>query len=131
MSSAAAARVAAVAEPPRHAGDLSPIDLECLSQRLAGQGELIRKTLSLFGEECERGLGELRRRIDSADLVGAAESAHRLKGSAGTVAADGLWETAARVEESCRRGRAAEVVAGFADLERAAARVMDHLHKVL
>lgn len=119
------------AEPAGRACEGLPIDLACLSRRLSGRGEVIRKTLSLFDEECERGMDELRRRIDSADLDGAAESAHRLKGAAGTVAAHGLRESAARVEDACRHRRTADVVAEFAELEQRAVDVMDYLHKVL
>lgn len=103
------------------AGSAAPIDFDDLSRRFRDRRKLVVKMLTLFRAECARGVDELRGRIDRVDLAEASATAHRVKGAAASASARAVRDAAAAVEEACRLDLREEVIAAFAELERASA----------
>ncbi len=100
-----------------------------LLHRMMDDRELASKVLQGFLYDCPSQLENLRRRLEEADAPGASMQAHTLKGSAATVAADGLRDIALEMEGAGKAGRLDRVgellpraVEEFRELRRCAER---------
>jgi HPt (histidine-containing phosphotransfer) domain-containing protein len=80
--------------------EIDPIvlDLEALKVRCLGNLSLVERVLAKFAGQLDADLVELERAIQSHDATQAAQVAHRIKGSAGSIAARNLYENASRTE---------------------------------
>lgn len=82
-----------------------PIDLEQLRARCMGNEQLVTRLLTTFVQELPAQLDALDEALADNDTATAVTTAHRLKGSAGNLAMDGLRGRALRVEEWARADR--------------------------
>jgi CheY-like chemotaxis protein/HPt (histidine-containing phosphotransfer) domain-containing protein len=78
---------------------------EALLRRLMGDREVASVVLRGFLENAPSQLDNLRRRLDEADAPAARLQAHKLKGSAATVAAEGLHAIALAMERAGAAGQ--------------------------
>jgi HPt (histidine-containing phosphotransfer) domain-containing protein len=95
--------------------DQSVLDFEALKARCLGNLSLVERILSKFTGQLDVDLGQLQRAIETGDAVQAAELTHRIKGTAGSVAARNLYEDASRAEQRARDSQFADLAA---DLKR-------------
>jgi HPt (histidine-containing phosphotransfer) domain-containing protein len=95
--------------------DQTALDLEALKSRCLGNLALVERVLAKFTGQLDADLNELERAIETHNADQAAQLAHRIKGTAGNVAAQQLYETASRAEQRARNQQLAELPN---DLER-------------
>jgi HPt (histidine-containing phosphotransfer) domain-containing protein len=79
--------------------DPCALDLEALKVRCLGNLALVERVLSKFTSQLDVDLAELERAIESRDVTEAAQVAHRIKGTAGSVSAQDLYENAMHAEQ--------------------------------
>ncbi|HTQ40883.1 MAG TPA: Hpt domain-containing protein [Pirellulales bacterium] len=91
------------------------LDLEALKERCLGNLALVERVLAKFTKQLDTDLAELERAIQTRDATQAAQVAHRIKGTAGSVAARNLYENAFRAEQRALDMQLAELPR---DLER-------------
>jgi PAS domain S-box-containing protein len=93
--------------PERCAGEPSKaiFDVEPLLRRLQGDRQLAGIIIEGFLQDVPSQLINLRQRLDEADALGARMQAHSLKGSAATVAAEGLHAVALAMERAGAAGQ--------------------------
>ncbi len=91
----------------------TPVDdsfsLEELQRRCLGNLELVERVLAAFKDGFEDELLALQSAVGQASQTDIARLAHRMKGSCSNVAARGLGDCAARIEEMARSGQAQDV----------------------
>jgi len=85
------------------------LDFQALCHRCMGNIELAERVLGKFQERLPDDMAGLEESLRQGDTAKAAVIAHRIKGSAASVSADGLSEIAAQIEELSRIGRAADI----------------------
>jgi HPt (histidine-containing phosphotransfer) domain-containing protein len=95
--------------------DQSTLDLEALKARCLGNLALVERVLAKLTGQLDADLNELERAIETQNADLAAQLAHRIKGTAGSVAAAQLYENASRAEQRARDEQLAELPN---DLER-------------
>ncbi|HZZ28234.1 MAG TPA: Hpt domain-containing protein [Pirellulales bacterium] len=95
--------------------DQSALDWEALKVRCMGNLALVERVLAKFTGQLDADLIELERAIRARDATEAAQVAHRIKGTAGSVSARDLYENASRAEQRALDMQLAELPH---DLER-------------
>ncbi|ULL14538.1 response regulator [Paenibacillus sp. H1-7] len=80
--------------------DLTGIHLERVLQRLNGKLPILLHILNHFEREYRDFTGRLQSQLASGDVAEAKRAVHTLKGVAGNLAADGLFEAAAGIESA-------------------------------
>ncbi|MCS7316426.1 MAG: Hpt domain-containing protein [Bryobacterales bacterium] len=112
------------------------LDEGALLDRIGGDAEFLRELASMFGEQREQLLGEIRRALERSDLDGLARAAHTLKGCVGNLGAGVAFEAARRLEMLARERRleharsfAEEVEAEVARFEAALLRLAEELNR--
>jgi HPt (histidine-containing phosphotransfer) domain-containing protein len=81
------------------------LDWEALKVRCLGNMALVDRVLAKFTGQLTADLDELERAIISEDAEQAAQLAHRIKGTAGSVSARHLYENASRAEQRATNGQ--------------------------
>ncbi|KQP43741.1 hypothetical protein ASF44_29730 [Pseudorhodoferax sp. Leaf274] len=97
----AAAPVPASAAP----GALPGIDVTGGLRRTQNNAQLYRRMLDKFASGNARFAQAFTAALDGGDLTLAARLAHTLRGTAGTIGANGVWEAATELELACNQGR--------------------------
>lgn len=102
--------------------DMPGIDTKAGLARVAGNADLYRQILLRFRRANANAVAELRRALDDGDSDGAQRLAHTMKGVAGNIGANAVFEAARDLEAQLR--------GGSADVEDALGRFRDALHAV-
>jgi two-component system, sensor histidine kinase and response regulator len=102
-------------------------DLAAALVRVEGDGELLRKMISLFFAQAQKLLPEIRSAGERGDGKALERFAHKLKGSMGSFGAGRASEAALRLEIMGRNGNFARAEESLADLEREVARLREAL----
>jgi two-component system sensor histidine kinase/response regulator len=97
-----------------------PIDRDALLARCMGNLEFAQSLLSDFEGDLPERVDQIAQRIQQGNAQATAESAHALKGAAGTVTAEPLRALAAEIEAAGKTGDLTQV-ASLADQLRAEA----------
>ena len=89
--------------------DKSPLldreQLQMLVEAGAGESvEMLRELLSLFAEESEQKLDELRASKETGDYARMSRAAHALAGSSANVGGRQVWIDAKEIEDLCKAG---------------------------
>ncbi|HEU0277394.1 MAG TPA: ATP-binding protein [Rhodanobacteraceae bacterium] len=94
------------AEPAKvlSATGAAPVDRAVLAEVTGSDAALARNLLNDFVQATRRDIGELRGALASADLHAATRAAHRIKGAAALIGADGVRQPALDAEAAARRG---------------------------
>ncbi len=107
--------IAAGRVPPAASGDeiallagLPGVDVKNGVARMAGNIASYRGILARFGELHGRIAAEIRNALAAQEVTAAERLAHSLKGSAGTIGAKALQETAAALEQALKAGEVAD-----------------------
>jgi HPt (histidine-containing phosphotransfer) domain-containing protein len=93
-----------------------PFDREELLSRCVGSVEFAEHLLQIFTTRFCEDLERLEQRLEAGDADELARIAHTMKGAAGNVAAPGLHQRTARIEELARQRRLAEISGPIARL---------------
>lgn len=101
------------------------LDVESLLERCMGNLEFAERILGKFQQRAGNDLEELEKLLELHDAERLARVAHRFKGSAANVSAEGLRRIAEQIEESGRAGRLADVPAQIMQLRREWVRYVD------
>jgi HPt (histidine-containing phosphotransfer) domain-containing protein len=131
---------AVTGQMPAHAWDLDVSHDRLIQERVfnypealaraRGKLPLLKQIVSLFLTECPTLLSELRCGIASNDNQVVERSAHRLKGSAGSISAYRVLESALRLEQAGRSGALAHANATLSELEREVVRLEQALNSL-
>jgi HPt (histidine-containing phosphotransfer) domain-containing protein len=120
------------AAAPRRGGDfpgsasfpaLPGINIQDGLERFGGDTSVYKRILFKFWEQHADDAGKIREALDRGDFPEAQRLAHTLKGTAGTVGAQGLQAEAARFEAAIRQGEAG-LTGLHVEIERALAEVV-------
>lgn len=102
----------------------TPIDRRVLSERLAGNTEMIRDTIRRALAECLKQLSAISIAIDTGDSQRVRTSAHALKRTAAALAATLVVDAAWALESLARRGDLAHARLVWLRVDTEAARLM-------
>jgi two-component system, sensor histidine kinase and response regulator len=94
-------------------------DCNAALERVEGDSDLLREMASIFLENCDAMLDDLRRACASGDPRSLERAAHALKGCLANLAANEAWQSAAHVEKLSRENDFNGVAGACAQLERA------------
>jgi HPt (histidine-containing phosphotransfer) domain-containing protein len=92
------------------------LDLEELRRRCMGNIELLHRVLKMFEQQTPLDIETMEKALRLQDTEAIARVAHRLKGSAASLSADGMRQAAAEVEDNSRAGRVTELPTGIEHL---------------
>ena len=92
-------------------------DREFALEQVDGDEEFLNELVGFFIDTTESDLEKLKASIDGGDNEGARQAAHSIKGAAGNLGFQGMWERAREVEELCREGALGEAREGLEDLK--------------
>jgi signal transduction histidine kinase/ActR/RegA family two-component response regulator len=124
----------AAASMPSIVPDRSPstltIDHDLLMKRLGGDLQLRSEVVQAFLEDCPVRLSAIRAAVETHDAERIRTTAHALKGAAGNMSAQGLFDAAATLERIGAEGRIDAADAAWRTLSVAAANVIDVLTRV-
>ena len=88
-----------------------------LLARCVGKTELVQRVLAAFVKQLDNDIPKLTADLRAGDFEGAAKTAHRVKGAAANVAADGLRASAERIEDLARNPQIDDVPAHVNQLQ--------------
>jgi two-component system sensor histidine kinase/response regulator len=111
------------------AGLSAPIDHEQLMNRLGGDTQLRSEVIRLFLEDCPIRLSEIKAAVDAGDPERIRTAAHALKGAAGNLSANGVFEAARVLERIGAESRLDAAPAAWRSLSAAAAHAIDALNR--
>lgn len=103
----------------------SVVDRQELLTRCLGDLEFAERVLAKFQSRFDADLEELDRAVEASDLEHITQVAHRIKGASANVAAHGLRQQAASIEELARRQALPEIPAHLRDLHSEWSRFAD------
>ncbi len=89
--------------------DISVFDPEAALLSLEGDRDFLKEIIQLFLDVTPAMMETLQAAVDSNDLTVAGESAHTIKGSTGSIAAQACYDSTLRVEQVCRNGKVKEL----------------------
>ncbi|GHD01188.1 hybrid sensor histidine kinase/response regulator [Pseudorhodoferax aquiterrae] len=113
-------------------GALPGIDVAGGLRRTQNNAQLYRRMLDKFASSNARFSQAFTAALDGGDLALAARLAHTLRGTAGTIGANGVWEAATELELACNQGRArAQQMAALARVGRELSPVLAGLATLL
>ncbi|HKS97183.1 MAG TPA: response regulator [Terriglobia bacterium] len=115
-------------EIPRTAGAL---DVERLLEGVGGSEQLLREFIELFLADSPKQLARIRRAVAGRNAKALAESAHALKGSAGSFSLKGAYEASSKLEKMGRKGNLAGAKATLTSLEEGMTRLRQELRALL
>jgi two-component system sensor histidine kinase/response regulator len=115
------------ADATRPARQLKVFDRAALLDRVAGDEELMRDVIRLFLDECPRQLAAIRQAVAERNPERVRTTAHALKGAAGNLGADGLFEAAGVLERVGTESRMDAVEAAWRRLSVEAAHAIEAL----
>ena len=100
-------------------------DAAAVIGRLGGNPTLIMRFLAMF--RADSSFSELCTALDNKDTEASFRAAHKLKGVAGTLGFQSLYNQASSVTEMLRGGDLASALAARAEIEKAYAQVLEAL----
>jgi signal transduction histidine kinase/CheY-like chemotaxis protein/HPt (histidine-containing phosphotransfer) domain-containing protein len=100
-----------------------PIDYPSLVRRCMGKQELAARLVNKLGEQANQDLRDMEHALAEREPGALAASAHRLKGAAANVSAEGLREAAAKLEAMGRNANLASAAEVLEQLRREVARL--------
>ena len=106
---------------------LNGFDVEEGLKRVAGNEKLYGKLLKIFYDSKSEIFSEIRDALDKGDTGGAEALAHGIKGVAGNVSANRLFQVSTALEDALKDGNSEEANALMSDFEKAHSEVMDAL----
>jgi PAS domain S-box-containing protein len=129
------ARAAPSSPPPEMKGRLyyiadAPVDHAKLKQITDGDAELERQLLALVRAKHRNEMALLQAAMQSEDLRAMAQLAHRIKGTARTVAAQALSSVCEQIEKAAASGERTEALRAKPDLERESGRLATYLESL-
>ncbi len=94
---------------PRQAAALRlpGIDIDAALVRLGGNAALLTRLLGIFVQDFAAGPLQIRQAVTGADFGGAAQLVHKVRGAAGNLSADELYEAAGELEQLLAAGEQA------------------------
>ncbi len=107
----------------------SAIDFDALAARCLGDASLVSRVLAKFTKQLDEDLGNLARSLRNHNLVEAAETAHRIKGSTGSVEAMRLHRSAGEMEEYAIAGRIEEAMHVFVQMQMELAEAVTEINR--
>lgn len=107
------------------------IDTATALERVEGDEDLLRELALMLLESMPAMMEELRAACARADAEALERTAHTLKGSVGTLAAQRVWDTAQCLENSGRDGQLADSGALLAALEVEVGRLEEALRALV
>jgi HPt (histidine-containing phosphotransfer) domain-containing protein len=107
-----------------------PIDRDLLIERLGGDEELLADVARLFFLDCPERLAAIRTALDDHDAERIRTTAHALKGAAGALSAQGLFDAARTLERMGAEGRLEAAEAVWRGLSVEAANVISALREL-
>ncbi|MCF8108878.1 MAG: PAS domain S-box protein [Desulfohalobiaceae bacterium] len=96
---------------------------EALLERLMGDEEMADMVLAGFLEDIPEQLASLRVQVEQGDAAGAGAQAHKIKGAAANIGADGLRDIALAMEKAGECGEGGRLKALLSELEAAFAQL--------
>jgi HPt (histidine-containing phosphotransfer) domain-containing protein len=94
--------------------DQATLDLEALKARCMGNLALVERVLAKFTGQLDNDLDAFERAIETDNAEQAAQLAHRIKGTAGSVAAGHLYLNASLAEQRAQVKQVAELSSDLA-----------------
>jgi CheY-like chemotaxis protein len=126
----------AVVEHESNAGEMPAVaagrltfDEQALRRRVSGDEELMTEVIRLFLEDLPMRLAAIKDAVTSRNADGLRSAAHALKGSAGNLSADGVFEAARVLERIGAESRMDAAEAGWRLLSLEAASIIDVLRR--
>jgi CheY-like chemotaxis protein len=113
-------------EKPQSCG---AIDREQMMERLGGDEVLFQDVIQVFLADCPVRLAAIKAAIDSGDAEEIRRTSHALKGAAGNLSANGLFEAARTLERLGAENRIEAARAAWRTLSVEAAAVIDALRR--
>ena len=107
----------------------APIDRVGLMERLGGDEDLLIDVVRLFLADCPVRLAAIKAAVDDRDAERIRTTAHALKGAAGNLSAQGLFDAARTLERLGTEGRLEPAEAAWRRLSMEAANVLDALRR--
>ena len=107
------------------------LDVEGLRNRCMGNVVLMQRVLTKFQERFPEDLEDMESALNRGDIERVARVAHRVKGSAASVAALGVMQATSEIEDAGRSGRATEVSERIDLLHNAWAEYLDYAPAVI
>ena len=92
-------------------------DREFALEQVDGDEEFLKELVVFFIETTKSDLEKLKTAIEAGDNEVARAAAHSIKGAAGNLGFQGMWEMAKEVENLSREGAFDEARKGFEDLQ--------------
>jgi signal transduction histidine kinase/CheY-like chemotaxis protein len=117
------------AENPAAAPKPKTFDRQALLDRVAGDESLMSDVIKIFLEECPKQLGAIRNAVEQKNPQLIRTTAHALKGAAGNLGANGLFEASGMVERIGAESRLDAADAAWRRLSAEAANVVEALRK--
>jgi len=107
------------------------IDLPVVLERVEDDSELLRELVRLFVDNAPLRLAAIRDAVNCRDAKALQQSAHALKGSAGSLAALGVFAAARELEQIGSRGEWTHAEDAYATLEAELGRLTAVVVKLL
>jgi len=95
-------RVNVTAPESRPPSSVPPVDLDSLLARCMGSREIAAKVLGIFSATSMKDIEALVESVKRGDAKAVANSAHKIKGSAANISAEGVRRVAAEIEQLAR-----------------------------
>jgi CheY-like chemotaxis protein len=105
------------------ASESQVFDLNELLTRVDDDRELVYELVQLFLEDCPQRIDTLQAALEHRDIEQLAQTAHTLKGSAGNICAQSLYEAARHLEMLARKGDLQTAPASFVKLQQEMSRL--------
>jgi len=119
----------APASAPAAAQASAAIDREAMMTRLGGDKDLFGDVVRLFLDDCPKRLVAIKAAVNARDAEGIRTTSHALKGAAGNLSANGLFEAARTLERIGAEARLDAAEAGWRLLSAEASIVIDALRR--
>ncbi|MBZ0271612.1 Hpt domain-containing protein [bacterium] len=103
-------------------GEATVLDLDAIGARFGGDKEIVVELLESFDEDASAAMPKLADAIAAGDAPEAASVSHALKGIAGNMGLDALYEAYLAVNAAAKHGDIATTRAAFETAERLFAR---------
>jgi two-component system, sensor histidine kinase and response regulator len=113
--------------PVTHDDSLGRFDRARMLEWLGGDEDLLKEVVDLFLEDCPARLVAIKAAVDARDAKEIRSTAHALKGSAGNISAQDLFEAARALEHIGLEARLDEAAAAWQRLDAEALAVMQTL----
>ena len=106
------------------------VDHDLLMKRVAGDVQLLNDVVQVFLQDCPVRLAAIKAAVDGRDAEQIRTTAHALKGAAGNLSAQGLFDAAGTLERIGAEGRFEAAEAAWRGLSVEAANVINVLTRL-